>query len=296
MSKTSNPQKKRKSVPGIFRPVFVPDLRSGNTGIDLVTGTLPTTVISGTRYGIINGVVTQLAVNQPPIEDDGLRGCPAFTQLAKMSEILTNDVWSKTNIVVSSDTPVNGVAAWKITENTTANVPHSLVSASSFTDISDNSVVGISMVAKYNGRLLEIISKIKDGTFPVICRINLQTGVISNLRSGSVASCVAIGGGFYRVFATIDVGSGAFDPYLYPQLHTGSTNIYTGDGVSGIYISQFTLINFGVNGIPFTPPYIPNDTGGALPVVSETTGTSFDLDDVKLSRLRKNIRGFVIKE
>lgn len=62
------------------RPVFVPNLATGGTGIDLVSGVAPATSISGTRYGIVNGIVTQFAVNQSPIEDDGLRGCPAFTQ------------------------------------------------------------------------------------------------------------------------------------------------------------------------------------------------------------------------
>lgn len=47
---------------------------------DSITGVPAVTSISGVRYGIVNGAVTQFAVNQPPIEDDGLRGCPAFTQ------------------------------------------------------------------------------------------------------------------------------------------------------------------------------------------------------------------------
>lgn len=65
---------------GFGPPIFMPNLKAGGTGVDLVSGVAPVTSISGTRYGIVNNTVTQFAANQPPIEDDGLRGCPAFTQ------------------------------------------------------------------------------------------------------------------------------------------------------------------------------------------------------------------------
>ena len=78
MSKTSNPQKRRKSSQN--RPVFVPNLAAGGTGIDLVSGVTPTCVKSGVTYGLVNNTTTEFEINQPALEDDGFRGCPAYTQ------------------------------------------------------------------------------------------------------------------------------------------------------------------------------------------------------------------------
>lgn len=76
--KTSNPLKRNKYSKN--RPAFYTSMIPGDGFKDIVSGVSAVCSISGTRYGIVNGVVTQFAVNQPPIEDNGLRGCPAFTQ------------------------------------------------------------------------------------------------------------------------------------------------------------------------------------------------------------------------
>ena len=279
---------------------FIMGKRFDGSLADKVTNTKAQCTISGTRYGIVNGVVngvvTAFAPNVPPVEDKGLRGCPAFTQLARYTEDFTNAAWSKINILTPTLVGTfQGQNIWALIENTATNVAHSFIDSTAFTGAADNSVMGISLIAKNNGRLLEIIGRIKDGSYPVVCWLNLQTGIISNLRAGSVASCVDIGNGFYRIFATLPVGVGAQTSYLYIQLYNGSSNIYTGDGVSGILVGQPTFINFGVNGTPFLPPYVPNNTTSSVSVVSEaatsTTGTSFDLDDVKLVKFKEGLRG-----
>jgi IS605 OrfB family transposase len=83
-------------------------LNYGSRLFDSVTGTNATCSINGIRYGIVNGVVTQFAVNQPPIEDKGLRGCPAFTQLAKMTETLTDVNWKGFASATTISTPFMG--------------------------------------------------------------------------------------------------------------------------------------------------------------------------------------------
>lgn len=76
--KTSNPLKRNKYNKN--RPSFFTSMIPGDGLKDVVSGVNAVCSISGTRYGIVNNTVTQFAVNQPPIEDTGLRGCPAFTQ------------------------------------------------------------------------------------------------------------------------------------------------------------------------------------------------------------------------
>lgn len=274
--------------------VFALQSREGKTAYDSINGVGATTVVSGTRYGIVDGAVTQFAVNQPPIEDSGLRGCPAFTQLARMSDVLTDGVWTKTRVL----TPVlygsiNGVNLWTIAEDTslnTHNIPQGQLSS-----IVDNSVLGFCGIFKYNGRHLEVRAQRKDASSATVCVVNLQTGSASGVLSGAIVNVLNLGDGFFRVFCALSVLSGASNPRIYPQLHDGTTGTYLGDGSSGFLFAQPTYIDFGLNGNPFIPPYVINNTTGFISVVSEaataTTGTSFDLDNVQLSRLKSIMRG-----
>lgn len=273
---------------------FKMHLTPGTLPYDEVTNSKASCSISGARYGIVNGVVAQFAENVPPIEDKGLRGCPEFTQLAKYSEALTNAAWIKTNLLIPTIHEVfQGLNIWNLPENTTASVSHT-ISTTVFTDMADNSVCGMCFIAKYNGRKLYLDIKTKAGTYPG-ARINLQTGVFEVTGASTVAhSITSQGNGYYLVFLAFNVGSGASNPYIFAQLYSTTTQ-YTGDGVSGVYLGQPTYINFGVNGAPFIPPYIPNNTGSSVSCVSETatstTGTSFDLDAALMTRLKTALRG-----
>ena len=78
--RTSKPFIKNRNKLGATKPIFVPNLVSGNSLKDVISQTGAAVSISGARWGIVNGVVAQFAANAPPVEDKGLRGCPAFTQ------------------------------------------------------------------------------------------------------------------------------------------------------------------------------------------------------------------------
>lgn len=277
------------------RPLFRPEILPGREFKDTVSGVTPVTSISGTRYGVVNNTVTQFEVNQPHLEDDGLRGCPAFTQLCQQSETLTDAVWVKSRSAISvlSET-LNGMTLWNFYETVTTGV-HQLFQTAAFGAIADNSVIGLVHTVKSNGRNIQIYAKLKNGSTVYVGNINLTTGVTTSIRAGSIVIALDKGNGFYQIFATVPVGVGATSPFIYIGLLNGSTESYTGDGVSGVYTSQPTFINFGVNGIPFIPPYVPNNTTGSISVVSEastaTTGMSFDLDGINLSRLKTALRG-----
>lgn len=112
--------------------IFDASIYPGKNLFDKITKTAATTVISGTRYGIVNGVVTAFGVNQPALEDDGFRGCPAFTQY-----FLNNEVPATQSITLvagsyclwvegSGSVTFNGLIA-------TAGVPKLFTLASSFT-------------------------------------------------------------------------------------------------------------------------------------------------------------------
>lgn len=73
---------------GVGLPSFMPKIKAGAANlVDMVSGVAATNAISGVRYGIVNGVVTEFGVNQSALEDDGFRGCPAYTQYFSGNEV-----------------------------------------------------------------------------------------------------------------------------------------------------------------------------------------------------------------
>lgn len=276
---------------------YIFDMQSIPGGVlkDSITGVPAVTSISGTRCGIVNGVVTQFVANQPPIEDNGLRGCPAFTQLCKVSEDLTAASWSKNKILTPTIAGTfQGSNLWNIISSVETGT-HSIIQTGGFTGVAHNSVIGQSFVFKsVGGMSIQLIMYAKDATYPVLANVS-SSGVISEKNALAFVSVEDLGGGYFRILSAMSCGVGASNPYIYAQMYNGTTASFLGDGSSGFLMSQPMLINFGVSGVPFIPPYVPNNTTGSISVVSETaaapTGTSFDLDDPKLARLKTALRG-----
>lgn len=292
--RTSKPFIKNRNKLSASKPVFIPNLVPGNSLKDIVSQTGSTTSISGARWGIVNGVVAQFAENVPHVEDNGLRGCPAFTQLAKYSEDLTNAAWGKVLCSVSLHSTFQGKNIFKLVENLDTNAQHYLQQAGIFGLPADNSILGISIIAKKDTRSrVRIDFQDKNASYPMIATIDLNTGLLGTPNSGTTyISIVPLGDDFYSIFLAANAGvGGSNNPRFRVMLDNGTTSQYNGDGVSGVYLGQPTYINFGVSGIPFIPPYVPNNTTSSVSVVSETatatTGTSFDLDDSKLVKFKE---------
>lgn len=272
-------------------------LNYGSRLFDSVTGTNATCSINGIRYGIVNGVVTQFAVNQPPIEDKGLRGCPAFTQLAKMTETLTDVNWKGFASATTISTPFMGANTHFIKEINIDGTPkkHTKYQDTAYTEIADKSIIGFSFIAKSSNRNIRVSLVTKANITVNVVDFSMSTGVSSAIMAGATASIISLGAGWYHCSCSVSCLSGTTTPILFIALLSGSSDLYIGDGISGAYIGQPTYINFGVNGTPFIPPYVPNNTGSSVSVVSEaatsTTGTSFDLDLPALSRLKTGLRG-----
>lgn len=290
--RTSKPFIKNRNKLGASKPIFVPNLVPGNSLKDVISQTGAVVSISGARWGIVNGVVAQFAANVPPVEDKGLRGCPAFTQFCTHTESLATS-WAQSNLSIVETPSFQGVSMHKLIENT-ANAPHGLTRSAFAT--ADSSIIGFRCKCKSDGRDFQLKALLKTNSWVALCRVDFGSGTIVNKHASVKASNIlSIDDGFYDVFVAYDVGIGTSDPRLFPELHNGVSEIYTGNGVSGIYFAQPTMVNYGVNGTPFIPPYVPNNTGSSVSVVSEaataTTGTSFDLDAATLSRLKAGLRG-----
>lgn len=273
---------------------FALDIRPGYPLRDRVSGVDAICNIPGDRWGLVNGVLTRIPAYKPAVVDDGLRVCPAFTQLAQKTEDLTDSAWSKTNLSVPLlSAQVYGQNTFFMSETTTNGI-HSLSKSAWFSGAAvDNSVIGISCIIKYSGRKIAIAFTKRDSTF---ARVRTLNGVIENTDVGINASLKDIGDGYYSFFAAMNVGVGGAAPQAYLQLLNDANNTsYVGYIDKGLYVGHISFINFGVNGIPFIPPYVPNNTTGSISVASEsataTTGISSDLDGIKLARLKNALRG-----
>lgn len=261
MSKTSNPQKRRKSSQNL--PVFVPNIQAGAANlVDMVSGVAATNAISGVRYGIVNGVVTEFGVNQPALEDDGFRCCPAFTQLAKMSETLTDAIWIKP--VEATGTSLIG----------TARIIY--IGGSPVPGLLDQNIVVPGGTAN---KILTLVASVSSESYPQTFRLkNTHGAIVDNFSNDFVITQPS-------------------QIYFRIQNNNNEGNGYQVIGIAKSTDDQPFDINIGLNlsEANFIYPYSPNNTTSNVSFVSEAataaTGTSFDLDDTKLARLKDALIG-----
>lgn len=251
--KTANKYKKDKYITSLKKPVF-----SSNGKKDTLTGVYTDVNIPGVRYGIVNGIVTEFGVDEAPVEDNGLRGCPAFTQLIKKSKDLDDTTyWSSGS----------GVTGLTIDGNKLT-----YIGGSPNVNLVDQSVV---VPGGTSSKVLAAVCRVSADTYPQVFRIkNTHGGVVDN-RSDDITitgpSTVC-----YTVINSAAAGDGSQRIGISPSTSDDPFNIYVG-------------INLAEASYCF--PYTPNDTESFVSVVSETGNTSFDLDDAALSKLKDVIRG-----
>lgn len=111
---------------------------------------------------------------------------------------------------------------------------------------------------------------------------DLLTGAVSNIGSGVTAAATNVGGGWWRlsVIRTNSTGTGRVVLYLI----SGGTITYTGDGTSGIYVSDFQLSNSAS-----VDAYVYNPQAAAASAAFY--GPRIDFDPVTLAS-----RGLLIEE
>lgn len=258
MSKTSNPQKRRRSSQN--RPIFVPNLAAGGAGADLVSGVDPVCVKSGVTYGIDDdGNVIQFAVNKIPLEKDGLRGCPAFTQYFLKTRTLTDAIWKP-------GTGVSVTGSNKIVYNGTGVITKG---------IDQQPTIAGGTASK----IFTVVALVSADTYPQTFRLkNTHGGVVDNFSPDkTIYKPEKV---YLRVVNAATAGTGLQIGGIAPSTTNSPFEIY---------------MEMNLAEANFIYPYSPNDTTSTVSYVSEaataTTGTSFDLDNALLARLKTALRG-----
>lgn len=160
--------------------------------------------------------------------------------------------WAKGNLVTTGmanvvSAPDGKISADKIVENTTASVNHF---AGQSVSVTSGMAYTVSCFARSNGR--NIVVEFASGGFGVNkqATFNLSNGTSSEL-AGVTASISNVGNGWYRFVATCTATATA-STALYFILDNSGSQIYTGDGSSGVYLwgAQLEAGSFATSYIP----------------------------------------------
>jgi hypothetical protein len=236
--------------------------------LDFMAGSMPAgitfTRASAGWYFNSGGVLTSAATNAPRLDYDPVTLAPrgllieeSRVNLLLQSEDFSSASYGKGETTVTANVingPTGTLVADRLIESTTASAFHYVNQA--VTKAASAAAYTFSVFLKDAGRQV-IVTVEADGSNGASMRVNLATGAITGAAAayGTFAaasgSLTAVGGGWYRAAITATTGT---ETTLRGSvaLHTGSTNVYTGDGVSGAYL-------FGVQleAGAFATSYIP---------------------------------------
>jgi hypothetical protein len=159
------------------------------------------------------------------------------TNLLTYSENFDNAIWTKGNSTIipnAAIAPDGTLTADKYVEST-ANGAHSTVYV--FNAVSGNTYTA-SYYIKSGERTEAIIGFDPSLGFSTYQygRFNLVTGVATTFLGSPTLSITAVGNGWYRCSVTATATGTGSNAQVSIQIHNGATNIYTGDGTSGLYI------------------------------------------------------------
>jgi hypothetical protein len=156
-----------------------------------------------------------------------LRG--GSTNLFTRSEEFNDAAWEKTRSSITANTivaPDGTLTGDKLVEDTTATNTH---------NVRQNFTVAVgtytySVFAKAGERTILQTTRLNTNIDLINHSFNLTTGV----ATGTGASMISVGNGWYRCVGVITVNTAASTGVLF-NLNNGSTTTYTGDGYSGLF-------------------------------------------------------------
>ena len=187
------------------------------------------------NYDLLNGKV----VNCPHYLLE-----PASTNLITYSEDFTDNSWDLLDATIENNsnlaTPegINGVQ--ELRENSD-NDDHLIKSSGTFS-LSDCS---FSLFAKYKGNNRNIKLSLGTGKY---ASFNLQEGYVFDVQSSAIAKIIKYSNGWYRCEISGNISSSKLNIILLND----TTEVYQGDGASGVYIwgSQIEALSYATSYIP----------------------------------------------
>jgi len=230
-----------------------------NKLVDTLVGAITATRASSATYIDRYGVVRTAATDEMREESEGWLIEGASTNTFRYSEQFSESAWSKLRVSVVSDattSPSGDSAADFIREDATNNSKVAFQTLS----VTAGNAYTMSFFAKANGRNAVQIY-LGGGIFPnVTVNFDLQNGVTNEINAPLNSKIESLKGGWYRCSLTevaISSGNTAFPITLIQNINSPRTEVYQGDGVSGIFVWGAQLEEK-----PFASSYIPT-TGAA---------------------------------
>jgi hypothetical protein len=161
--------------------------------------------------------------------------CP--NNLQTYSNTFDNAIWtaSRASVLSGQADPLGGTTAYKLVEDSTAANSHRIFSSYVVTQ----GIKVFSVYAKAAGRNFMFLRLNNVAGTGVGAFFNLTNGATSSLGAGVGAGTESLGNGWYRCWIYIETSTSPV-PYIAPA-NSGSSEIYDGDGASGIYIWRSQL-------------------------------------------------------
>ena len=238
-----------------------------------VTAYTPTTTQTITNYipQLLTAAsgVARFDNNPTTFESLGLLIEEGRTNLVTYSEQFDNAAWTKGAATITANTivaPDGTLIGDKMVEDT-ANNTHLVQQAPSYTS---GTAYTYSVFAKAAERTFLQLRVSASSQFSA--SFNLSTGVASQLASGTTAAITSVGNGWYRCSITFTATATAVGASRIGLLSNETTQNYTGDGYSGIYIwgAQLEAGAFATSYIPTVASQVTRAADAA-----SMTGTNF---------------------
>jgi hypothetical protein len=254
----------------IIRPSLLLDFANSKTIDPRITFTRASTATYTGADGLIkNAASNEARFDHNPItgESLGLLIEEQRTNLLTYSENFDNAIWTKGNSTIIPNTaiaPDGTLTADKHVE-TTGYGAHS--SVYEFSAVSGNTYTASYYVK--SGERTEILigfdPSLGFSTYQY-GRFNLVTGVATTFLGSPILSIMAVGNGWYRCSITATATGTGNNALVSTQIHTGATNVYAGDGTSGIYIwgAQLEQGAFATSYIPSADSFTSRASTGTF--------------------------------
>lgn len=226
-------------------PAIRPSLLLDFANSRAVDGRITFTRASTATRTNAKGLVETVASGSPRIDYDpitlackGLLVEESRTNLLTYSQDFDNAAWGKNNATITPNAvaaPDGSLSAYTLVETTTASSAHA--ATITFSGTSGTSYT-MSVFAKAAGRTNFILGFNNTGAFSngyQFAVFDLTAGTASVFLGAPSFTISAVGGGWYRCTVTAAANATA-TATAGIQTHNGSTNVYTGDGVSGVSI------------------------------------------------------------